>query len=80
MTRYVYSDHAVERMLQRDISPDIIMQVSKTPDGRIRQSMDKVILFKKIKGRSDNMIAVVLVAKFDVIEIITVMNYFQERP
>lgn len=74
MISLIYSDHAVVRMEQRDINHSTVIRIVNTPDGRIRQSMDKEILYKKIKERKDNLIAIVLVKKH---EVLTVMNYFE---
>lgn len=75
-----YSAHAVERMLQRKISPAEVELVLKEPDGKIKQSMDKYIYYKKIKGRKDNLIAAVTVnKKKDQFEIVTVMINFTLR-
>ena len=76
MTNLIYTDHAVQRMEQRKISHDLIIELLTFPDGRIKQTMDKEIVFKKIKQRQDNMIAIVVVDKK---EILTVMNYFEAK-
>ncbi len=72
----IYSDHAVIRMEQRRITHSIVLDICLNPDGKIKQSMDKEILYKKIKNRSDNLIAVILISKN---EVVTVMNYFEVR-
>lgn len=74
MSSLIYTDHAVQRMEQRKITHDLILDVLSSPDGRIKQTMDKEIIYKKIKNRSDNLIAVVIVGKK---EILTVMNFFE---
>lgn len=73
-----FFEHAVERMQSRAISVEIVHAILKQPEGKIRQSADKWILYKKIRGRNDNMVAVVVVFKNDrPVEIVTVMNYFE---
>lgn len=72
----VYSDHAVVRMEQRKVTHSLVVDICENPDGRIKQSFDKEILFKRIKNRSDNLIAIILVAKK---EVITVMTFFEVR-
>lgn len=56
-----YSSHAVERMLQRRISPQEVEDILTEPDGMIRQSRDKFIAYEKIRGRRDNVLAAVAV-------------------
>lgn len=73
---FKYSEHAVERMVQRNINVDVIAQIMQKPDGVISQSLDKAIHYKTIKGRVDNMIAVVALGR---VEILTVMNYFEVK-
>ena len=74
MISLIYSDHAVIRMEQRNINHNTIIRIIDSPDGRIRQSMDKEILYKKLSQRKDNLIAIVLVKRH---EVLTVMNYFE---
>lgn len=74
---WTYSGHAVDRMLGRGISTLEVQAVLAKPDGKIKQSKDKSIYFKRISGRRDNMIAVVAVLSETVGEILTVMNYFE---
>lgn len=74
-----YSSHAVERMLQRRISPQEVENILTEPDGVIRQSKDKFIAYKKIRGRRDNLLAAVAVEDADVWEVITVMVNFEVR-
>ena len=72
-----YSSHAVERMLQRRISPQEVEDILTEPDGVIRQSRDKFIAYKKIRGRRDNLLAAVAVEDGRVWEVITVMVNFE---
>ena len=74
MDSLIYSDHAVIRMEQRNINHNIVIRIINSPDGKIKQSMDKEILYKKISQRKDNLIAIVLVKKH---EVLTVMNHFE---
>ena len=74
-----YSSHAVERMLQRRISPQEVEDILTEPDGVIRQSRDKFIAYEKIRGRRDNMLAAVAVEDGRVWEVITVMVNFEVR-
>ena len=76
MTELIYRPHAVERMLIRNISTEDVESILRKPDGVIRQSFDKEILFKKVRNRKDNLIAVVALSK---VEILTVMNYFEVK-
>lgn len=74
-----YSSHAVERMLQRRISPQEVQDILTEPDDVIRQSRDKFIAYKKIRGRRDNLLAAVAVEDGRVWEVITVMVNFEVR-
>ena len=74
-----YRSHAVERMIQRGISPREVDDVLSEPDGTIRQSRDKVIVHKLIEGRNDNSIAVVTVESDRAWEVITVTVNFEVR-
>jgi len=75
MTSYTYSEHAVQRMIERKIDHELVLKIITTPDGTIKQSKDKIISFKKIQKRKDNLIAVVSVKK----EILTVINFSQVK-
>ena len=66
-------------MIQRGISPHEVEDVLGKPDGVIRQSMDKVIAYKRIEGRNDNSVAVVAVDENQAWEVITVMINFEMR-
>ena len=75
-----YRTHAVERMIKRKMSPYEVEAVITDPDGKIKQSMDKFIFYKKIKGRSANLLAAVTVQKNrNYYEVITVMINFEVR-
>ena len=66
-------------MIQRGISPQHVEDILGSPDGVIRQSMDKVIAYKQIEGRIDNSIAVVAVEGNQAWEVITVMINFEAQ-
>ena len=75
-----YSSHAVERMIQRKITPNEIEAILTKPDGEIKQSNDKYIYYKKVKLRKDNLLAAVTVQKTKTsIEVITVMLNFKVK-
>lgn len=76
----IFTDHAVDRMTERNISTADVKLVLTNADGEIQQSMDKRIVYKKISGRSDNLIAVVAVDRpLGVTEVVTVMVRFEVR-
>jgi len=77
----LYSEHAVGRMMQRKITVGEIEMVINSPDGKIKQSKDKYVYYKKIPGRKDNLIAVVTAntGKTNTTEVITVMINFEVR-
>lgn len=73
-----YRSHAVDRMLQRNISTEEVELVIRDPDGTIQQSRDKFIYYKKIKGRNDNLIAAVtLIKSKNAAEVLTIMIDFE---
>ncbi len=73
-----YRSHAVDRMLQRNITTAEVELILNEPDGSIKQSKDKYIYYKKLKGRKDNLIAAVtLIKSKDEFEILTVMVDFE---
>ncbi len=74
-----YAPHAVDRMTERKISTSDVESILTQPDGVIRQSMDKIILHKKLGNRKDNSVAVVAVERNSEFEIITVMVNFEVR-
>lgn len=78
--KIIYRPHAVDRMQERNISTVEIEAILNTPDGKLKQSKDKFIFYKKLKGRSDNMLAAVSVVKnINFYEIITVMINFEVK-
>ena len=74
-----YSPHAVDRMTERKISTSDVENILTKPDGVIRQSMDKLVLYKKLEARGDNAIAVVAVEQNNGFEVVTVMVNFEVR-
>ena len=73
-----YSSHAVERMIQRNITTQDVELLITDPDGTIKQSRDKIIFYRKIEHRKDNLMAAVTVLKTrNVYEVITVMVNFE---
>ena len=74
-----YSPHAVDRMIQRQISTIEVEDLLVKPDGLIRQSKDKIVAYKNIKGRSDNSLAVVAIQQNGSIEVVTVMVNFEVK-
>lgn len=73
----VYREHAVTRMIERRLMPSEVEHVLKFSDGEIPQSKDKVIFYKKIRNRTDNLIAVVAIKADTKIEVITVLVNFE---
>lgn len=75
-----FRSHAVERMMQRKISPQEVEMIIQEPDGVIKQSKDKFIYYKKIKHRRDNLLAAVTVMKSKLsFDVITVMVNFEVK-
>jgi predicted phosphoribosyltransferase len=56
-----------------------VEDVFAKPDGLIKQSQDKIIVYKKIGTRADNSLAVVAVEQDGNIEVITVMVNFEVK-
>ena len=80
MMNIKYSSHSVDRMLQRNISTKDVELILSEPDGKIKQSQDKCIFYKKLKGRKDNLVAAVTVLRaVDTYEIVTVMINFEVK-
>ena len=76
----VYTEHAVTRMLERQISSTLVREILLHPDGRIRQSADKWIFHKHFPQRTDNSVAAVAVHRQGQIwEVITVMVHFEVK-
>lgn len=65
-------------MIQRKISPKDVEEIIANPLGKIKQSNDKSIFYKKLKNRTDNLIAAVTVKRsIHQLEVITVMINFE---
>ena len=78
---HTFSAHAVQRMIERRITPSDVNLVISNPDGTILQSRDKTIFYKRLRLRKDNLIAVVAVkaASHEGWEVITVLVNFEVR-
>lgn len=74
-----YHAHAVDRMIERKLATQDVDSVLAKPDGVIRQSRDKAIFYKTIKGRKDNKVAVVAVEKNGSFEVVTVLVNFEVK-
>lgn len=67
-------------MLQRNFSTKDVELILSEPDGKIQQSRDKFIFYKKLKGRKDNLIASVTILRSKTTyEIITIMINFEVK-
>ena len=76
-----FHPHAVERMQDRNLTVGEVEAVVTSPDGRIRQTKDKHILYKRLGQRSDNLIAAVVVETLSggITEVITVLVNFEVK-
>ena len=77
---WVLTPHAVERIAERKVSIDEIQEVLDSPD-LVKEQGEKFIFAKSLSGRSDNMIACVVLERSenDLWIVITVMNNFKEN-
>lgn len=68
-------------MQERRLTVEEVESVVEAPDGRIRQTKDKQILYKTLSRRTDNFIAAVVVELMpgNIIEVITVMVNFEVK-
>jgi hypothetical protein len=64
-------------MVQRSLSATEIELVISEHDGKIKQSKDKFIYYKKLPGRKDNLIAVVAVKHGPIHEVVTALVNFE---
>ena len=73
--------HAVERMAERKISVREIEEILSFPDGKIFQTKDKAIYYKRLIARMDNLVAAVAVeiGPDNTFEIITVLVNFEVK-
>jgi hypothetical protein len=76
-----FQPHAVTRMQERGISVVEVEQIISSPDGRIAQSKDKAILYKKLVGRRDNLVAAVVLERLpgNLLEVVTVLVNFEVK-
>lgn len=74
-----YSAHAVDRMMQRQISTAEVEDVLAKPDGLIKQSQDKMIFYKKLNTRTDTALGVVAVERDGNQEVVTVTVNFEVK-
>jgi hypothetical protein len=76
-----FHPHAVERMQERNLTVGEVEAVIRAPDGRIPQTRDKAILYKRLSRRSDNLIAAVVVelGAGGITEVITVLINFEVK-
>lgn len=76
-----FHPHAVLRMQERGLTVAEVEGVVFSPDGRISQTKDKSILYKRLNQRKDNLIAAVVVEHLPsgLIEIITVLVNFEVK-
>jgi len=74
-----FSSHAVDRMIRQQISTVEVENLLAKPDGLIRQSKDKVIVYKRMHGRKDNALAAVVIERGGDFEVITVMVNFEVK-
>lgn len=76
-----FYDHAVQRMQERKITVAEVRRIIESPDGRIQQSKDKWIFYKKFEQRKDNLIAAVIVNRLDEdwVEVVTVLINFEVK-
>ncbi len=77
--KWVCTEHALQRILERKITLEQLDLVIKKPDF-VAQQGPKFILAKKIKGRKDNMLSAVVIEKMEknLWIVITVMVDFQK--
>ena len=73
--------HAVNRMQERKITVAEVELIVNSPDGRIAQSKDKSVLYKKFTKRTDNLVAAVIVEVLpeQIVEVITVLVNFEVK-
>lgn len=78
--KWVLSFHALERIQERKISSQDLQSLIDEPDYWIEQG-PKWILGRKVKGRSDNDLAAVVIEKKEqgLWVVLTVMVHFQKK-
>ncbi len=77
---WVLTPHAVERIAERKVSISEIQEVLDSPD-IVKEQGTKFIFAKSLSGRTDNMIACVVLERNenDLWIVITVMHNFREN-
>jgi len=68
MKRYVFSDHAKKRLLERDINEESVKFVVENPDYTLNRFEDEIEAIKKMNGKS---LKVVYVERENFIKVIT---------
>jgi len=76
-----FHPHSVRRMQERNVTVSEVELIIEKPDGRILQTKDKAILYKKLKGRKDNLVAAVIVEAIHahLTEVVTVLINFEVK-
>jgi hypothetical protein len=71
----IITNHALQRMKERDITKELVLDVLKS--GSIKQKdTDKYWIYKKVHGRTDNLICLAIkIEKSDLIVITTLINW-----
>jgi hypothetical protein len=77
----LFFPHAIERMFERKITVTEVQNIIESYDGRIQQTRDKVIFYKRLPKRKDNLVAAVAVQQIpgDKVEVITVLVHFEVK-
>jgi len=68
MKKYVFSDHAKRRLLERDINEETVKFVIEKPDYTLNRFRDEIEAIKKMNGET---LKVVYVEKENFIKVIT---------
>jgi hypothetical protein len=66
-------------MQERKVTVAEVEAVIESPDGRIKQTNDKAILYRRLPGRVDNLVAAVIVESLPggIVEVVTVLVNFE---
>ena len=74
----IVTRHAAQRMVEREISADLLLQVIET--GQIRRSdMARLWVWLRVPQRNDNLLCAVLVME-DAVIVKTVMHHWELMP
>ena len=74
----IVTRHAAQRMVEREISADLLLQVIET--GQIRHSdVDRLWVWLRVPQRNDNLLCAVLVME-DAVIVKTVMHHWELTP